>query len=644
MKDNRIYHQYFFILIYRLAIILVLFTFCRIGFYLFNRAMFPGLSTTGFLSAVYGGIRFDLSAILYFNIPVIFLHILPSDIRYHRYYQVIVKYVFLFINAIALGLNCADFVYYRFIQKRATAEVFRTFSHEHNQGILTFRFMFDYWPATLLFLIMMIILIILYNRLKPYKPSGENKIASIGFHLAVFVITPFLTVVGIRGGFYSADNSLSFLTATHYVKNPRNIALVINTPFSIIKSWNNTELKKLHYFPQDEIAHYYNPVHEPKPKGEFRPLNVIVIILESFSKEYIGAFNHNLDHGTYKGYTPFLDSLISVSKSFRYSIANGRESIEAIPAILASIPSFETPYIVTPYEKNKIQSLASILSKKGYYTAFFHGASNGSMGFDKFTKRAGFRDYYGKDQYPVPGDFDGVWGIWDEPFFNFFEKKLDSLPQPFFVSIFSVSSHHPFNVPEKYKGIFKKGPIPILQTIGYTDWVLREFFNSASKEPWFDSTLFVLTADHTSQMVHPGYQNDFGFYSIPILFYMHGSKLKGMDDEIVQQADIMPSILDYLNYDKKYFAFGNDIFDRNTEHYAFNSSGVVKQLYMNDYLLQMLDGKTVGLYNFKKDPYILHNLAGQIPAVQQPMEDKLHAILQTYNERLIGNDMTVKQP
>ena len=220
--------------------------------------------------------------------------------------------------------------------------------------------------------------------------------------------------------------------------------------------------------------------------------------------------NKDLDNGTYKGYTPFLDSLISVSKTFTVSIADGHKSIEAMPSVLASIPSLETPYIISPYANNTIQGLAELLGNKGYYTAFFHGAPNGSMGFDSFSKMAGFQDYYGKDQYPNPEDFDGVWGIWDEPFFKFFEHKLDNFKRPFFVSIFSVSSHHPFKVPEKYEGKFKKGPVPILQTIGYTDMALREFFNAASKEPWFDSTLFVLTADHTNELVHEVYQNDFG--------------------------------------------------------------------------------------------------------------------------------------
>ncbi len=642
MKIRSLSHNIIVVLLYRLLLVMFLFSVCRVGFYFFNHAMFPGITLRQFMRILYGGLGFDLSGILYFNIFIIILSIIPFDFRYNKIYQQVVKYLFFIFNGLALAMNCADFVYYRFIQKRATSEVFKSFSHEDNITKLSFRFMADYWQATLLFFVMMILLIYFYKKLKPVKPEYKNKVSYHVINVILFLIIPGLFVAGVRGGFRHSTRPITISNAARFVDNPRDVAIVLNTPFSILRTWNKKPLKKLDYFPPEELTKYYSPVHTPHPSGPFRHYNVVVFILESFSKEYIGALNKNLDNGTYKGYTPFLDSLISVSKTFTVSIADGRKSIEAMPSVLASIPSLETPYIISPYANNKIQGLAKLLAQEGYYTAFFHGAPNGSMGFDSFANMAGFQDYYGKNQYPNQADFDGVWGIWDEPFFQFFEHKIDSFKKPFFVSIFSVSSHHPFKVPEKYEGKFKSGAIPILPTIGYTDMALREFFNAASKEPWFDSTLFVLTADHTNQLVHKVYQNDFGFYSVPIIFYQRGSDLKGMDDEIVEQSDIMPTILDYLNYDKKYFAFGNDAFDKSFDHYAFNSSGSIMQLYKDDYLLQMMGGKTIGLYNYKEDPYISKNLVGKIPDIQGPLETKLHAILQTYNERLIDNNMTIK--
>ena len=629
------------VLAYRIFLILFFFSICRIGFYLFNHDMFPGIKGSQFLRIMEGGLKFDMSGALYINLLFILFNIIPLDLRYHRVYQRVVKYLFLITNGLGLAASCADFIYYRFIQKRATAEVFATFAHENNKGNLGFRFMFDYWPVTVLFVFIMVMLVFLYNRVRPVKPEPVRKSIYYAWNILFFLLIPGLVVGGMRGGFKHSTRPITISDATKFVDNPRDVAIVLNTPHSLLRTWNKKKLKKLNYFTPEELVTHYDPLHVPHPDHPFRKQNVIVIILESFSREYIGALNKNLDNGKYTGYTPFFDSLISVSKTFSVSIANGRKSIEAIPSVLASVPSLETPYTISDYANNRINGMAELLGKKGYYTAFFHGAPNGSMGFDSFTRLAGFKDYFGKDQYPGSDDFDGYWGIWDEPFFRFFEQKLNTFKQPFMVSIFSVSSHHPFNVPEKYKGKFKEGPVPILQTIGYTDHALHEFFDQAETEPWFDSTLFVITADHTNQLVHEVYQNDVGFYSVPIVFYQHGRPLTGMNHEVAQQADIMPTILSYLGFDENYIAFGSDLFNPDIDHFAFNSSGSIMQLFKDNYLLQMLDGKTIGLYNYLEDPMIRNNLAGKIPAVQLPLEIKMYAILQTYNERLIDNNMTV---
>jgi phosphoglycerol transferase MdoB-like AlkP superfamily enzyme len=313
-----------------------------------------------------------------------------------------------------------------------------------------------------------------------------------------------------------------------------------------------------------------------------------------------------------------------------------------MPSILASIPSLETPYTISHYANNQINGMPSLLKKKGYYSAFFHGAPNGSMGFDSFARLAGFDDYFGLDQYPEKTDFDGVWGVWDEPFFQFFASKLNGFKQPFLASIFSVSSHHPFEVPAKYKGKFKKGPAPIVEVVGYTDFSLREFFESISSQPWFNNTLFVITADHTNESVHKEYQNDFGAFCVPVIFYKPGSDLKGIKKRIAQQVDIMPSVLSFLGYDEDFIAFGNNLFDDASQSFAFNTSGNTYHLYMDDHILAMTDLKPVAMFNYKNDIFLENNIVDKEPEIRQKMEDKLKAIIQTYNSRLIDNNLTVK--
>lgn len=632
----------FYVLFYRILIVMILFTLCRAGFYAFNYRMFPDVTFPQLLKIFRGGLLFDISAVIYVNLLLILLHVIPFDIRYNKQYQAVIKYIFLIFNSIAIAINNADFIYYRFVFKRATADVFRTFEHESNMVKLFFKFQIDYWQVVLFTFVLFFILVVLYNQVTPVKPKVKNRFLYYFANILMIPLISGLAVIGARGGYRHSTRPISISNAARYVDNPHDVAIVLNTPFSLLRTFNKKTLVRYEFFDGETLKKLYNPHYVPSPDGPFRNENVVILILESFAREYIGALNPDLEGGKYKGYTPFVDSLISESLTFDVTIANGKKSIEAMPSVLASVPSLETPYTISHYANNKIKGLPAHLKDKGYYSAFFHGAPNGSMGFDSFSRMAGFDDYFGLDQYPDKADFDGIWGVWDEPFFKFFADKLNSFPQPFMASLFSVSSHHPFKVPEKYKDKFPEGPAPITKVVQYTDYALREFFRKISNEPWYNNTIFVITADHTNESLHKEFQNEFGSYSVPIIFFKPGSNMKGIRNRIAQQIDIMPTILNYLNYDKEFIAFGNDLFDDSSGSFAFNTTGSKYNLYMDDHLLEMMETEPVGLYNYKTDRMIVHDLLDKNPELQKRMEDKLKAIIQTYNSRLLDNRMTVE--
>jgi phosphoglycerol transferase MdoB-like AlkP superfamily enzyme len=643
MKNWLFSRNIFVVLIYRILLIMVLFSLCRIGFFVFNYKMFPGITISQLITIFKGGLTFDISAVVYINMLFILLHIIPLEIRYKNVYQSILKYIFFITNGIAIALNGMDFVYYRFVDKRATADVFKTFEHDTNNTKVLFRFMADYWPATLFTLFVWFLMVHFYRKVKVERPGSVNKIGYYSINILMIPLVIALVIGAARGGYKHSTRPITISNAARYVENPRDVAIVLNTPFSIFRTLGKKALVKYKFFDDEKLTQVYNPHYVPDKSKPFTYDNVVIIIIESFAREYIGSLNPGLEGGKYEGYTPFMDSLIKVSLTFDVSIANGKKSIDAIPSVLSSVPSLETPYVISHYANNEINGLAELLKKKGYYSAFFHGAPNGSMGFDSFTKMAGFDDYFGLNQYPNKSDFDGIWGVWDEPFLKFFASKLNTFKQPFLASIFTVSSHHPFKVPEKYAGKFKTGPAPILEVIGYTDYSLREFFNKVSKSPWYKNTLFVLTADHTNESVHKEFQNNFGSYCVPIIFFKPGSDLKGFKNRIAQQIDIMPTVLNYLNYDEPYIAFGNNLLDDSYESFAFNTNGSTYNLYMKDHLLEMIDNKSVGLYNYKNDLFLEKSLIGKEPDIEKQMEEKLKAIIQTYNSRLIDNNMVVRK-
>lgn len=623
-------------LLIRLLLLMLFFMLCRFIFYALNTELFPGISFKQWLKILKGGWTFDLAALFYVNSLYILLQLIPFKFRYKPSYQKVAKIIFMVTNGLALVANGIDTVYYRFSLRRSTLAVLDEFKHEQGKGTFLLSFILDYWYVTLLFMSMIWLLYYLYNRIKIKTPTNFLRpVYYYSLGTALLLLSVVIMIGGIRGDFKYSTRPITMSNAGAYVDRPSEVSLVLNTPFSLIRTSRKTFYKTEHFFTDAEVENLYTPVQEIKSNLPFKPYNVVVIILESFGKSGIGYFNKDLNRGTYKGFTPFLDSLLSVSYTTMNGFANGRKSIDALPSILAGIPAGEVPFVLTPYANNQLKSLPAILAEKGYQTSFFHGAPNGSMGFKAILNLMGVSNYYGKDEYNHNEDFDGLWGIWDEPFFQFFAKNLDTMRQPFFSTIFSVSSHHPYKVPEKYKHVFPTGDLPILETMAYTDMALQKFFATAATKPWFNNTLFVISADHATVSNIPQYQTGIGRLGIPIAFYMPNNLLPAKTDSaIIQQTDIMPSVLSLLQYKGRIVSFGKNIFD--STHTNFSASFMETFRWIeDDYVLEFNNGRSSGLFNFAKDKLMKTDLQNRLPSKKSAMELKLKAFIQQYHNRLL---------
>jgi len=625
---------YIALLLYLLIAFVLLFA-GRFVFFWLNKSYFPGLTFQRWLRIIEGGLHFDLSAILYVNAPFILLMIIPFTVRYKNWYQKTARTVYLTSNGLAILISCIDFIYFRFTLRRSTSDVFKEFSHENKLGDFFIAFLSDYWWVLLIFLVFMAILVLLYNYISIKKPSRIRPLIYYPSCIVLFPVSIICVVGGIRGDFRHSTRPITMSNAGEFVVKPSEIPLVLNTPFCMIRTIRQKFYHKEIYFPENRIDSIYTPVQKLSSSDPFRFDNVVIIILESFGQEGIGYYNKS-PGGKYKGYTPFLDSLLSVSRVCPHSFANGRKSIDALPSILAGIPSAENSFVLTPYAADSMKSLPAILKEKGYQTSFFHGAANGSMGFKGFVNLAGVDKYYGRDEYNNDDDFDGLWGIWDEPFFQFLANTLDTIQQPFFSTIFSVSSHHPFKVPEKYNGIFPKGTLPIHQCMGYTDMALRRFFETAGRMKWFANTLFVLTADHATISSLPEYQTAWGDMAIPIAFYHPGDSLPPVATATCQQTDIMPSILSYLHYNGTILSFGKNVFIKSPDHFLVNYNNGFNYI-RDNYLLQFDGQKTTGIFDYVNDLLMKNNLKTELPQKCDSIEIKLKAFIQQYHNRLIDD-------
>ena len=639
MKDIRL--QEVFALFYRLFLAFFFYQIARFLFWFFNRELIQIDSVSDYFSISYHGTAFDTTAILYVNSLFILLSLLPLVINTKKNYQKFLFYLYFITNGIAYGMNFGDFIYYRFSQARLTTAALNVAKHENNIGKVFMVSVLEHPFVIFWFAVLMIFWIFLYKKVKVEEQKPEKKWKYFVFSVLNLCIVAALVVGGIRGDFKHSTRPINLVDANRHVKNPLQANVVLNSVFSFFRTMNTNNFKEVHFVSEEFIEKNIQPYKiYPRENAEPKP-NVVIFILESFGKEYSGAFNKNTKIKNFVSYTPFFDSLATQSLIATNAFANGRQSIHGMSSVLAGIPSLKDAFTSSPYSNQKIQSIVSVANEMGYDTSFFHGAPNGSMGFLGFGNILGFKHYYGKTEFNNDTDFDGMWGIWDEPFFQYFAKTLNTKKSPFMATMFSASSHHPFKIPEKYQGKFKNGPLEIHEPIGYTDFALKKFFETAKKMSWYQNTIFVVVADHTNQIAYPEYEKAMNRFAIPILFYSPNPKyqLKGEITEPAQQMDIYPTLADLMGYNKKIRSWGRSLVSAKKEDYLIVNSSGVEQFMIGNYIY-LFDGKDfTGIYDIKDLGYE-KNLLGKVKTPETDLGMlKSKAWYQDYMDRVINRKL-----
>ena len=622
------YFNHIIALFKRLILLILVFSMLRLIFFLFNLNSFVPGSFYSILKTFVFGIRFDFIVIFYINLLFILLHFIPGKFKDSITYQRILQYLFVIVNAILLMTNFIDVGYFKFTDRRSGTELIKLLVKSSDTISLLPHYISRYWHISISWIITVWILWKFYPKLQ--FSHWNIRLSNIYSIVLQSVLTILILVIflGIARGLEAKPIRIN---TAHKYTSPKYIPLLFNTPFVIINTLSQKELINASYFNNEYAENIFSPVIFYENDKSFNYQNVIIIILESFSKEYVGALNP-----AQKGFTPFLDSLIDKSLVFDNAFANSNRSLDALPAIISSLPPLDRlTYITSIYSTNKLESVSSLLKKKGYHTSFFHGGKNGTMGFDYFCKSVGIEEYYGENEYPYKGHHDGHWGIYDEEFFQFFASKLSAFKKPFVSILFSLSSHEPYPLPEKHRNKFSKSKLSILNTIAYTDYSLKRFFETASRLEWYENTLFVICADHTSSAIEKQYGTQIGRYMIPVIYYHPGdTTLRGLNHNITQQIDILPSILDYLNFDKKFVSFGKSALGNENNKFWFCHNRGSYYIADSEYFL-IFDGyKSIELYNYTNDRLLQSNIIGENPEITGFMETNLKAILQNYQYRM----------
>ena len=636
----------YLVFLYRIFLVYLFYTIIRGIFFAFNTSFLgEPASFSLFLKLSFYGIQFDTVAILYVNLLFILLSILPFRINTTPIYQKVLFYIYFIFNIIAYATNFIDILYYPFSKTRLTTASFAVIENEQNKMTLLFTFLGMYWYAILLFLGIVFLWIFLYKKVK-VKEKQISVVPYYIFSVLFFAVVAVFTLAGVRGGSLAhSSRPINIVDASRYTNIAGQSDVILNTPFSLIRTiGKNKGFKEFHFVDNQYIEQSLKPIKQYHRQVDKKP-NIVVFILESFGREYWGCLNTNRNIPNYKSYTPFLDTLSKHSYIFDNAYCNGWQSIHGMSSVLAGIPTVKVAYTSSPYAKQPTQSLVSIAKEMGYDTSFFHSAPNGSMGFLGFSNILGFNHYYGKTEYNNDEDYDGVWGIWDEPFFQYMNKELSKKKEPFMATIFTVSSHHPFQVPKKYEGKFDKGNLEIHQCIGYTDYSLQKFFESAKKEPWYEDTIFVFVNDHPNQTYYDLYKQPITAMGAAILFFSSNPNLVGIgkSSEIAQQIDIYPSLVDLMGYNKPFRSWGRSLFANQETPKAYITDGHNYRLMQGNYIY-ILDekGELNGIYK-KEDEALKNNIKGKEdnPEIQKGIKD-LKAFIQDYMDRIINHKLDIK--
>lgn len=604
-------------------------------FYLCNTKLFPTYETN-VIDLLKGILVYSIATTSILLTPFVIVTTLPiKSLLTKKWYRIISEATYIIPILFAIIVGCCNAPYYQFTYRRLSSQIFTYLTNCGDYGSLLPHFITDYWEAiigtiSLTLILILICLKIRFNNtqyeiihIKNCKSWQRN-----GFRYIVFALAIGVLYITTHGG---ARNRLIDTSDIGRYCDISNSSLVMPDALNIINTLFDNDIED-NLTAASAETNEFDPMFVSRPyknsiKGDsLKSPNVVLLILESFSQEYMGCYNH----GAERNYTPFLDSLASHATIFQGE-ANGKQSIEGIPAILSSMPTLmETPYINSKYYKQAPRSFPQILNNHGYHTAFYHGGENGIMNFDKFCLDIGFSHYYGENEYYEEcgshNDHDGTWGIYDQPYLQYFASQLSNTPQPFFCCSYTLSSHHPYSIPDSIKQKYREGKHPILKCVKYTDNAIRQFFEAVKNEPWFNNTLFIITSDHSGPNISKNYIMANGLYKIPIIFYHPGDTTIQKYDRIVQQTDIMPTIVDYLGIRDSAICFGTSLYQNPDQGWSIRYANGV-------YTLNTKEGTL--LFNSNDEQYIPSTGTDRNRTDSTKMSQQGRLIIKQYNNHLL---------
>lgn len=617
--------------------LLAVYTIFRVWFYLIY---FKGsvLENSELMNIFYRGFRMDISALFYINFPFFLYYFFLHEIINRSKARVVATALFAFSNIPFLAINILDMAYYRFNLRRSNIDLFFVGRDSFNTFISSLK---DYWYLLLLFLLLIWLTIWVCSKILVNENISLQKKGRAHFFKNGLVGLCWLLLTGVLA---RGTNSRPIIPSTPLLYVPAQYqSLVNNSTITLLYSLarKQTRIHEKSYFTPAKLDAIFNIQKRYTDTIAFNKMNVVLFIMESFAQDH-------LDTSSWlRASTPFLDSIRTQSIVCNNAYANGSESNKGIVALLGSIPPFfDEPFYSSSYSGNRLTGIGTLLKEQGYSTHFFMGAERDHFGFGTFGKMLGIDNYISREDYNNNLHDDGRWGIYDHCFLPFTAKKLKEVNQPFFATTFTISTHFPHKIPDSLKKIFQiPGQNDAQTSIAYLDYSLRQFFESIKNEPWYQNTLFVFAADHNLWWHAKERACYYKCFRIPLFFHMPNNPIYLPVNQVTQQLDVVPTLLQLLHYNKPFMSFGNSVLDTMSDGCAYNKANGTYQLIHKGYLLGYNETteSPIYFYNYRSDTALTNNLlttANETESLQKSkMLQYIKAVIQRYNHSLIHDEL-----
>ncbi|HWB28589.1 MAG TPA: sulfatase-like hydrolase/transferase [Chitinophagaceae bacterium] len=357
--------------------------------------------------------------------------------------------------------------------------------------------------------------------------------------------------------FQSFFSSLQFQTATYDAAKVRKSYPWVSSYLGV----TNPDSSSLNF--ERDIAE--------KPKFATQP-NIVLVICESFSGYKSSMYGNPLNT------TPFFNSLCQKGIFFDRCFTPTYGTARGVWAAITGIPDVE---LANTSSRNPayVDQHTIINNFQGYDKLYFIGGSTSWANIrGLLTNNIRGLSLFEQDDYDAPKV--DVWGISDKNLFLQANIALSKQKKPFFAVIQTADNHRPYTIPDEDRKEFKRLNIPVdsakkcgfesvdeYNAFRYTDFCYQKFIEAASKEPYFNNTIFVFVGDHgirgDAGNMLPRAWTDQGLSAehVPLLFYAPALIKPQRLSYPASQVDVLPTIAGLCGINYTNTTLGQDLLD-----------------------------------------------------------------------------------